>query len=419
MVASGWRARPAVSRCLDSPSVRLAAPFAGLAVLFAVDLAGGRGIRISGLVIAVPALSAVFLAPLPVLVVAAVAMGCVVITSVQNASIDTENFPVVIVTTVLVGAGSVQAARLRRRRERQLAQARRVAEVTQRALLRPLPPRLGPVTISSMYLAADEEAAIGGDLYAAARAGRASRVMVGDVQGKGLGAVEVTALLLGAFRRAVRDGTELAALPSYLDADLRDDLADLARDAVSDRPAPPARGRGAAAAEHGRRSTPGIATGPATSAAGPDPVPAAGTRPGSDYAELFVTAVAVDVADDGSTVRVTNCGHPPPLLIHNGTVATLLPGTPELPLGLGDLSGGVHHVDVHPFAVGDILLLYTDGVTEARDPAGVFYPLAERLPRWAADTPDALLEDIRADLLRHAEARLSDDIAMVAVQRVA
>jgi hypothetical protein len=49
----------------------------------------------------------------------------------------------------------------------------------------------------------------------------------------------------------------------------------------------------------------------------------------------------------------------------------------------------------------------------------VFYPLAERLPRWAADTPDALLEDIRADLLRHAEARLSDDIAMVAVQRVA
>ncbi|WP_037909233.1 PP2C family protein-serine/threonine phosphatase [Actinacidiphila yeochonensis] len=132
-----------------------------------------------------------------------------------------------------------------------------------------------------------------------------------------------------------------------------------------------------------------------------------------------MTAVVIDVADDGSVVRVANCGHPPPLLIHDGTVATLFPGAPELPLGLGDLSEGRHHIDVHPLAVGDILLLYTDGVIEARDPAGEFYPLAEHLARWTADTPEALLEDIRADLLRHADARLSDDIAMVAVQRVA
>ena len=86
---------------------------------------------------------------------------------------------------------------LRQRRERQLAQVRKVAAVTQRALLRPLPPRLGRVTISSMYLAADEEAAIGGDLYAAAVTERdATRVLIGDVQGKGLAAVEVAGLLL-------------------------------------------------------------------------------------------------------------------------------------------------------------------------------------------------------------------------------
>jgi serine phosphatase RsbU (regulator of sigma subunit) len=308
----------------------------------------------------------------------------------------------------------VLAARLRQRRERQLAQVRRVAEVTQRALLRPLPPFLGPVSISSMYLAADEEAAIGGDLYAAARMPQGSRVMVGDVQGKGLSAVEVTALLLGAFRRAVRDCTPLAALPGYLDSDLRDDLSDLARDA----PDPPGQDPRPAAGARSATAVPaaGSRTGNGNGAGAA--VAAGRSDAGSEFGELFVTAVAVDVADDGCSVRVANCGHPPPLLIHEGTVSSLFPGVPELPLGLGDLSGGQHHIDVHPFAVGDILLLYTDGVIEARDREGTFYPLAERLPRWTAETPEALLEDIRADLLRHADARLSDDIAMVAVQRV-
>jgi serine phosphatase RsbU (regulator of sigma subunit) len=36
---------------------------------------------------------------------------------------------------------------------------------------------------------------------------------------------------------------------------------------------------------------------------------------------------------------------------------------------------------------GDQILLYTDGVIEARDSAGNFYPLAERLPRQLQDDP--------------------------------
>jgi hypothetical protein len=158
MDPSGADTRPGVSQVIRSPAMRLAVPLAILAVLVAVDLLGGRDIRISGLVVAVPALSAVFLGPLPVLFLGVLALGGAVVTAWENRTFDTVNFPVVLATVVLVSSASVLAARLRNRREHELAQARKVAEVTQRALLRPLPERMGRVTISSMYLAAEEEA---------------------------------------------------------------------------------------------------------------------------------------------------------------------------------------------------------------------------------------------------------------------
>ncbi|WP_443074903.1 SpoIIE family protein phosphatase [Streptomyces sp. NBC_01435] len=59
--------------------------------------------------------------------------------------------------------------------------------------------------------------------------------------------------------------------------------------------------------------------------------------------------------------------------------------------------------------------MHTDGVTEARDSRGTFYPLAERLPRWAGQAPETLLANLRSDLLAHTGGRLGDDAAMVAV----
>ncbi|SDN51617.1 PP2C family protein-serine/threonine phosphatase [Actinacidiphila guanduensis] len=398
MDPTGADTRPGVSQVIRSRAMRLAVPLAILAALVAVDLLGGRDIRISGLVVAVPALSAVFLGPLPVLFLGVLALGGAVVTAWENRTLDTVNFPVVLATVVLVSGASVLAARLRNRREHELAQARKVAEVTQRALLRPLPERMGRVTISSMYLAAEEEAAIGGDLYAAAPTGRCgARVLVGDVQGKGLGAVEVVSLLLSAFRRAARVRAPLSELMGYLDSGLRADLHELS-----------------AYPEPVTLTAPGAAPVPTPVVEGMDD-PA---EIESAYDERFVTAVAVDVSDDGEQVRIANCGHPPPLLIRGGTVRQLFPSTPDLPLGLGDLTWQAQHIDTHDLAVGDILLLYTDGVIEARDRDGVFYPLAERLVRWTADRPDTLLADIRADVLRHTRSRLADDLAMVALQRV-
>lgn len=422
---------------------RLAAPLVLVAVLLAVDLVGGSELRIGGLMVAVPALAAVFLDPFAVLVVALVTLACILVTGNDNNQLWSANFVVILATVVLISAGAVAAAGARQRRERQLAKVRRVAAVIQRVLLRPLPERLGPLAIASMYLAAEEEAAIGGDLYAAARLpGGDTRLIIGDVQGKGLGAVEVAGLLISAFRRAGRRGVPLPELPGWLDTGLREDLAELvaARDpdaacapdaGCTPEAAPEAARDAAPEAARDPASGGGAAAGPTRPAGAGQPAGAhlrtaaddgsAGPRRGPSALEGFVTAAVVDVQDGGRTLRVANCGHPPPLLIRRRAVRALDATAPGLPLGLGDLGPrSAGQVDSFALDPGDIVLLYTDGVIETRDAAGVFYPLADRLPELSAraGTLDDLLLAVRDDLQRHAAGRLGDDIAMVAFRRV-
>jgi serine phosphatase RsbU (regulator of sigma subunit) len=374
----------------DGPSSRAARltrhPWAGLwvpllvlVVLLLADVLAGPAIRIGGLMVAVPALTAGYLGPGAVLLLVGVTLPFVVIASATNNTLDIANFPVSFATVVVIGVAAVITAAIRQRRERELAQARWVAAMAQRALLRPLPRRLGGLGISSLYLSADEEATVGGDIYACAALPGQARILVGDVQGKGLAAIEMAGYLLSAFRRAARRRVGLLELSGFLDRSLREDLTDPVDGDDEDR-----------TLVASRRALEG-----------------------------FVTAVVVDYEEGDDVVRVANRGHPPPLLIHDHAVRRLDPGEPGLPLGLGDLEVVPQQVDVFELAVGDTLLLYTDGVTEARDGTGAFYPLAERLAGWTDHTPDALLAAVRGDLLRHAADRLGDDVALVAVHRTA
>ncbi|SHM20247.1 PP2C family protein-serine/threonine phosphatase [Actinacidiphila paucisporea] len=388
MAPSGTADGPRLPRLVRSPPARLAALLVLLALLVVIDDASGPAIRIGGLMLAVPALSAVFLGPGAVLVVALATIPCLVLAADGNHQLGTANFQVMMATAVLIGAASVTAARVRGRGESELAQARWVAGVTQRALLRPLPKRLGRFAIASTYMAADQEAAIGGDLYATADLGDGRvRVLVGDVQGKGLAAVEVASMLLAAFRRAARRRTSLPALPGYLDRSLREDLTDLAD-------APP----------------------PQPAHADVEAAPAPSGDPA--FLERFVTAVMVDIAAGGDALAVVNCGHPSPILLHHEKVRPLDARRPAIPLGLGDLTPEAQYVDRYDLTVGDVLLLYTDGVIEARDSRGDFYPLTDRLTGWSGLPPDELIEVLTADLLQHVGRRLGDDVAVVAVQRV-
>ena len=76
-----------------------------------------------------------------------------------------------------------------------------------------------------------------------------------------------------------------------------------------------------------------------------------------------------------------------------------------------------YEIETFPFEGGDVLLLYTDGVIEARNADGAFYPLAERVCGWPTDSPQALLRHLRDDLLAHVHGSLGDDAAAVAIRR--
>ncbi|MET8623811.1 PP2C family protein-serine/threonine phosphatase [Kitasatospora sp. NPDC004669] len=243
--------------------------------------------------------------------------------------------------------------------ERELARVRTVAEAAQRALLRLVPRRVGPLVVAVRYVAAEAEARIGGDLYEVMRTPYGVRLLLGDVCGKGLGAVETAADVLGVFREAARAEPDLAEVARRLDS------------ALARRPA----------------------------------------------SEEFVTAVLVGVPDAPGPAVVVNCGHPPPLLCHAGEVSAVEPPVDAPPLALLDLVGGTYHARSLIFERGDLLLLYTDGVAEARDAADRFYPLAQRLAAMPHGEPDSLLDDLLLDVRAYVGCGLTDDAALLAVRR--
>jgi serine phosphatase RsbU (regulator of sigma subunit) len=114
---------------------------------------------------------------------------------------------------------------------------------------------------------------------------------------------------------------------------------------------------------------------------------------------------------------VVNCGHAPPLLLRPGGVEPVEPARPTPPLGLFPLTGETPTCQVLPFAEGDQLLLYTDGVTEARDHGREFYPLSERVARHLSDDPSQTLDALHADLLSHVGGRLHDDAALLLLRK--
>lgn len=351
-----------------------------LLLLLATDLLSGSNIRIGGAMLALPALAAVLVGPGSVLIIVAAMLPLFTVSLGVNGRLNWQDAPVVLVTAVLISAAAVGASAVRVRRERELAQSRRVAARSQQIMQRPLPPTLGPLELSSVYLASDEESTIGGDLYACAMVDGRARVMVGDVQGKGLSAVEVVTYLLIAFRQAAQQHVALADLPAYLDSAVRSDLTH-AMEVV---------------AESG-----------------------SGVEPEMEHLvrECFATAVVVEVTGEGEQVQVVNCGHPPPLLVHDGLSRELPASVPSLPIGLLRLDRDPVRIDTHRLAAGDTLLLYTDGLIEARDEAGVYYPIAEGMRKWGARPPADLLEALKTDLRRHARGHLVDDVAMVTVRR--
>ncbi|MCX5416382.1 PP2C family protein-serine/threonine phosphatase [Streptomyces sp. NBC_00059] len=346
-------------------------PIAWIVVVSVIDVLAPSDIHLGPLLVAAPAITPSFGGPRTVGLVAALA---VVAQTVIGVLRDTDelfsaNHEAQIIALVLVGVSLVIFCVLRERRARELAQVRYVSEAAQRVVLPPLPREIGPLRVGSLYLAAEAEAQIGGDLYAAVRTASGTRLIVGDVRGKGMTAVNDAALLLGAFRGAAHRQASLGEVVAYLD---RSVCWDLMKPGGTDR-----------------------------------------------YGETFITATVLDIPDRDGQVEMVACGHPPPVVLRDGLPTTMEARHPAPPLGLGELGHPRYHVDSFDFEPGDLLLLYTDGVTEARDTTGAFYPLAERVTGWTGIGPDAFLGRFRHDLLRHVGGHLDDDAAMIVVERSA
>ena len=303
----------------------------------------------------------------------------------------------ILVVTLISASGGARGGQENQR----LADVTSVAEAAQRALLRPLPRQVGPLELGVVYLAAAAEARVGGDLYEVTRTQFGIRLIVGDVRGKGLDAVEIAADVLGVFREVAHEVYTLAEVARRIDASL------------ARRPAAPL--------------------------------------------EEFVTAVLAEIDPAAGSLTIYNCGHPPPLVLSPGEsgpgenspgenrpgenapagnapagnapaggdgqglarrlrVTPVNVPAPALPLrlmSLGDTSGAERTVPLQP---GDALLLYTDGVTEARNARREFYPLEERVAEVAARAGGAdgdLLDRLRDDLVRYVGAPLDDDAALL------
>lgn len=132
--------------------------------------------------------------------------------------------------------------------------------------------------------------------------------------------------------------------------------------------------------------------------------------------ERFVTAVLAEIGD-GPDATLLNFGHPAPLVVRpSGSVAFAEPPERALPLGLSLHDAGAPVPYEVPFTPGDQLLFYTDGVTEARDALGRFYPLDERAALLKDPDPETALRSVREDLVEHVEGPLHDDAAMLLVR---
>jgi serine phosphatase RsbU (regulator of sigma subunit) len=137
-----------------------------------------------------------------------------------------------------------------------------------------------------------------------------------------------------------------------------------------------------------------------------------GASPGTGPRK-FVTAVLAEIGSDHGVVFL-NYGHPAPMGVRrDGGVDFPQPVAYALPLGLGAHGSEgpkPYRVD---FAPGEQLLLYTDGVTEARDTNGSFYPLGDRADLLKEPDAGRALEGLREALVRHVAGPLHDDAAML------
>ncbi len=236
-----------------------------------------------------------------------------------------------------------------------LAEVAALAETLQQTLIPPAPPRIPQLDIAAAYRPAGDGREVGGDFYDVFQVSASAwLVVVGDVSGKGVPAATLTSLVRYAVRSFAIEHPDPADLLHQVDGVLQ------AHD--TDR-----------------------------------------------YCTLVVTRL--DQHEDGWDLAIGLGGHPPALLrTPEGVVTTL--GAPGTPVGLVD---DPFFETVRHRLERETVILYTDGVTEARGAEGLFgEERLDDLVRSLPSEPHAVVHGIARRALAYQDGSASDDIAIVA-----
>jgi sigma-B regulation protein RsbU (phosphoserine phosphatase) len=336
-------------------TVALSGALAWLAVLAVID-ALTNSVNLATLFSVAPLLAATALPPPTIAGLGGLATGLAILSGAWDDTLDDPQQWVRVVTVALLSAAAVAVSAIRVRREKRVARLVAIADAAQRAVLPAIPRSLPGVAVSARYESAAEDALVGGDLYDAIQMDGVVRIIIGDVRGKGLGAVQESARVIRAFRQFASAASDIAQVAKQMNDYLMPFLGD----------------------------------------------------------EDFVTALLVECAPDGGLTLVC-CGHHPPFLARGGDVQ-LVTGLQEgLPFGLADSFDALHT----RWDVEDRLLLYTDGLMEARDRNGSFLRTEAVIAALLEPSEDDVLDHLIAGLHAHTGGGMSDDLAVVLAVRKA
>ncbi|MGH3158190.1 MAG: SpoIIE family protein phosphatase, partial [Streptosporangiaceae bacterium] len=136
-----------------------------------------------------------------------------------------------------------------------------------------------------------------------------------------------------------------------------------------------------------------------------------------EFGGRFVTAIVAHLRwhDGALNLELASAGHPPPLLVRrDGRIRTMDGG--GLPLGIfPDAEPGVQRVTLEP---GEVLFLFTDGLTSACGPDMVYFEnrLSDELAVLAGKPPSSVVTGVRDLVVEFCRNCFRDDVTMLAVE---